>query len=304
MKAKNLKSVSAAFAIAQIDGTWAACNSQQTIHPNITLTWGGDINSPFSAQVAAVQAAGLQVIASFGGYGDQKVFPQGREIAGLITNVTKLTQTYADFINKYGIKSVDFDIEEGGNIQDMPTTVRRNTAIKNLMGLIPGLTVSYTVAVDIRGLNVNGLNMLKDAASQGVKPRSVNIMVMDFGASGKDATKSMSENAITAAKAAYAQIQSIWSSSTPFLGLIPMIGQNDISDEVFTLKDAANLKAFAESTPYVGFMSFWSLDRDAPGVKLSGKSADGQCAASYASGTDTGTPESGFTDALRPCAGN
>ena len=45
------------------------------------------------------------------------------------------------------------------------------------------------------------------------------------------------------------------------IGLTPMIGQNDVPDQIFTLEDAQGLNAFAQERG-VGRMSMWSLNRD------------------------------------------
>jgi chitinase len=50
---------------------------------------------------------------------------------------------------------------------------------------------------------------------------------------------------------------SLWSK----IGVTPMIGQNDVADEVFTLTDAKELNTFALSHG-VGRMSMWSANRD------------------------------------------
>jgi chitinase len=47
------------------------------------------------------------------------------------------------------------------------------------------------------------------------------------------------------------------------LGATPMIGQNDVSTEVFTLDDAKTLVAFAK-TYKIGLVSFWAINRDQP----------------------------------------
>src|SRR6185503_12800993 len=58
------------------------------------------------------------------------------------------------------------------------------------------------------------------------------------------------------------------------LGIIPMIGNNDVKPEVFTLADAKLVADWAQANPVVVRMSIWSVSRDngcAPGV------ARGQC---------------------------
>jgi hypothetical protein len=47
------------------------------------------------------------------------------------------------------------------------------------------------------------------------------------------------------------------------LGATPMIGQNDFTEEVFTLEDATSLNDFAIEKN-IGRMSMWSANRDIP----------------------------------------
>src|SRR5690606_16514480 len=47
------------------------------------------------------------------------------------------------------------------------------------------------------------------------------------------------------------------------LGATPMIGQNDVPGEVFTVEDAVEFAEFAADRG-LGRVSFWSLNRDAP----------------------------------------
>lgn len=53
--------------------------------------------------------------------------------------------------------------------------------------------------------------------------------------------------------------KSLWKK----MGATPMIGQNDVADEVFTLADAEALNTFARERE-IGRMSMWSANRDVP----------------------------------------
>src|SRR5262249_3912285 len=69
------------------------------------------------------------------------------------------------------------------------------------------------------------------------------------------------ELGIDSANAAYAQIQKIDPSIR--IGLCPCLGQNGSKDEVFTLEDAKTLKAFADRTPWICSLHYWSINGDA-----------------------------------------
>ena len=75
----------------------------------------------------------------------------------------------------------------------------------------------------------------------------------------------MGSYAIEAATAADAQVAGVlgisadaaWST----IAVTPMIGVNDVSDEIFTLADARQLEAFAASK-HLAWLSMWSATRD------------------------------------------
>jgi hypothetical protein len=46
------------------------------------------------------------------------------------------------------------------------------------------------------------------------------------------------------------------------VGITPMIGQNDIPEELFQTADGTQLVTWAKTKPWVGFLSFQSANRD------------------------------------------
>jgi chitinase len=117
--------------------------------------------------------------------------------------------------------------------------------------------------VDPSGLLSNGLDVVQQAANAGVAISHVNLMVMDYGASGDMA--SFAEQALTATQAQLVSALGLSDAAAwAMLGATPMIGQNDSSNEVFTLANAQTLASFAQQKR-VGLLSFWSIHRDQPG---------------------------------------
>jgi len=118
--------------------------------------------------------------------------------------------------------------------------------------------------------------LLRNAVDNGVRVSTVNIMVMDFGG-GTDGDR-MAENAKDAATATFRQLHAIFPNRTPaerwaMIGLTPMIGQNDVAGEVFTLDDADALLDFARAKG-AGLLAFWSASRDKP---CPGRAPSDQC---------------------------
>ena len=66
---------------------------------------------------------------------------------------------------------------------------------------------------------------------------------------------------IQAASATYQQAQAA-GLTTSHIGITPMIGKNDVEDEVFTLSDATEVVQWAQQTSWMRVLAFWSVNRD------------------------------------------
>ena len=218
-------------------------------------------------QVQDVQAAGGHITISFGG-------AAGTEAAATATSATQLQGEYQSVIDRYGIDSIDFDIE-GAAVQDTHSLSLRDQALVGLEAANPGLKVSFTLPVLPTGLTADGLNVLKMAQHDGVKIDMVNIMTMDYGQS-VDNNGQMGQDAIQATQATEQQLASIGMNAK--IGITPMIGVNDVASEVFTLSDAQALVDYAKTDPQVAQVSMWSVARD------NGNSAGAHFASSDSSG--------------------
>jgi chitinase len=218
-----------------------------------TPQWFSQYNIPGENNIKPIIAAfgSDNVIISFGG-------AVGTELANSCGTVAGTQAGYQAVIDYYGVKSLDFDIE-GSGLGNAAITDIRNQAIAGLIKANPGLTVSYTLPVLPSGLTWDGNNLLNSAAKYGVKVDIVNIMAMDYGAN-YDGTI-MGQHAINAAKAVAAQISAAGLKSR--VGIIPMIGINDVQSEVFTVANAKEVLSYAKSNPTtVGRISMWSIARD------------------------------------------
>ena len=131
------------------------------------------------------------------------------------------------------------------------------------------MIVSYTLPVYPNGLSHASLSLLTDAVKKGVKVHSVNLMVMFFGKGFINRGKSEGRLGIDSANAAYAQLRKI--DPAIQVGLCPCLGKNGSQDEIFTLDDAKILKAFADKTPWICSLHYWSINDDS--ARLRKKSA-------------------------------
>jgi chitinase len=206
----------------------------------------------FTSQVSSLQAAGGNVIISFGG-------AAGGEPAQTCTSVSSLTAEYASVVNTYGVNRLDFDIE-GGVLGDTAATTRRDQALAALQRQNPNVQVDFTLAVAPNGLptgNGSEFALLQDAKNQGVNVSVVNIMTMDFG----DGQPVLSD-AESAARATANQLAGLYGISTSAafakMGLTPIAGTND-DGAPFSTSNASSLEGFAAANG-VQELAFWEVD--------------------------------------------
>ncbi|AGE53701.1 putative bifunctional chitinase/lysozyme [Acanthocystis turfacea Chlorella virus GM0701.1] len=229
--------------------------------PNLTLAFvldGGngvpkfdgtmDINS-YVDQAKAVQAKGGVIRISFGG-------ASGTELAVSVKNDAKLVAAYESVIKMYNTRYIDFDVE-GASTADTESIKRRNKAIVTLQKKYPDLKVDYTLATMQTGMPAECVDILKDAAKQGVRLNAANLMAMDYGTGEKQ----MGKAAISAAKAAKKQCDDIKLVYTG-IGITPMILVNDTAPETFTVDNAKEVTDFAKKTAWVNFLGMWATGRD------------------------------------------
>ena len=184
-------------------------------------------------------------------------------------------------LRRYQVTGMDFDLE-GASLADRNVMERRATAIARVQHVIhsPGggpMPAWLTLPVTPQGLTADGMQAISVMLDHHVNLTGVNLLTMDMG-SGSGPAPNMATWTEEALQAAHGQLVSAYAehgmtlTSTQAwarLGATVMIGQNDVSNEVFTIADAHALVAFASQNG-LGRVSMWSLNRDAQcGASLS-----------------------------------
>ncbi|GER21741.1 glycosyl hydrolase [Zafaria cholistanensis] len=235
-------------------------------------SWGGYYSMDEAAgtfdldrRVARVHEAGASVVVSTGGLINEEPAVACEDPAQLVT-------AYADLLERYDSSTLDLDIE-GPALENPAASARRVQAVRELQGRFSAagkpLEVWLTLPVATGGLTAAGLAEVERYVAGGVDLAGVNLMTMNFGET-RSAGQSMAAASIQAARSAHQQLKelygshgeewgemSLWSK----IGLTPMLGQNDLMGEIFTLQDARDLNAFALEVG-VGRVSLWSANRD------------------------------------------
>jgi chitinase len=238
-------------------------------------SWGGAY-SPDEAgasleldrRVGQLRSAGGDVMLSVGGQANS-------ELAVACTDQDRLTGAYRQLVKRYDVDTMDLDIE-GTAVADQASLNRRALALATVQserqsGGHP-LAVWLTLPVAPDGLTADGLGAVRATLAGGVKLRGVNVMTMDFGTEQGSAAPDMLALTTRALQATHQQLidlylrlgvkltsPQVWSR----IGATPMIGQNDVDAERFTVADARGLATFAVDKG-LGRVSMWSVNRDAP----------------------------------------
>ena len=239
-----------------------------------TPTWGTAYSLDEAAaeldldrRLARVEQLGADLSISFGGLLND-------ELSTVCMNPTELTRAYETVLDRYDVSTIDLDIE-GANLADTAAGQRRADAIATVQQQrrVAGddLAVWLTLPVIPSGLTEDGTTAVQQMIDAGVDVAGVNVMTMNYGQS-KEEDESMADASIRALTSVHRQLRVMYqladielANATLWrkIGATPMIGQNDVVDEVFTLADARELNAWAVKTG-VGRMSMWSLNRDVP----------------------------------------
>lgn len=243
-------------------------------------SWGGAYSMDQAKQsieldrrITQLRAAGGDIMISFGGQANT-------ELALACSDQTKLAAAYRNVVVRYGAKVIDFDIENS-DLADAASIQRRAHAIatiqKERSAAKHDLAVWLTVPVGTSGMTADGVALVKSTIAAGVNLTGVNAMTMNFGSKDHPTTDMLGATK-SALDATSKQIVEIYAGQGvtlndvqrwSHLGATPMIGQNDVPGEVFTIDDAKGLADFAMAKG-LGRVSTWSLNRD------------GQCSTSFA----------------------
>ncbi len=225
---------------------------------------GGAFDVALRNQVTALRAIGGDVMVSFGGAANQ-------ELAEVIADVNALKNAYETVINAYGLTHIDFDIE-GAAAADYAAIDRRSQALalvqKDMAAANKPLEVWLTLPVLPTGLTADGLYSVQSAVKYGVRLGGVNVMAMDYGESAApNPSGQMGTYAIQAGTSLFNQLRQVYGAAPTdaqlwsMVGITPMIGLNDDTNEVFDLAAAQQLTTWAKQKG-IGRIAMWSLNRD------------------------------------------
>lgn len=217
-------------------------------------------------RLARLVQQGGEAMVSFGGQAND-------ELAVTCADDERLLDAYRSVVDRYDIDAIDLDIE-GDALSDAGANERRAEAIAALQAERTAsgrpVAVWLTLPVAPTGLTEQGTDIITTMLEAGVELTGVNVMTMNFGSSLDDGT-SMGAASVSALEGTQRQLGVLYERQDTALteatlwnkiGVTPMIGQNDVRDEVFGFDDAEVVNAFVQEHT-LGRASMWSLNRDA-----------------------------------------
>ncbi|TVT16981.1 chitinase, partial [Amycolatopsis rhizosphaerae] len=218
-----------------------------------TPTWDGTSAVSSDTTVAGVidriRAAGGDVSVSVGGYG-------GTKLGQTCANPAGTAAAYQQVIDRYGLRAIDFDLEEPEYENDAAMTNELGAA-QILQRNNPGLFVSVTMPGTSAGTGWFGTQLLDKAKGLGFTPDNFSIMPFDGGFSG-----AASQTAALEAFHTLLMNHLGWDSATAYAheGFSGMNGKSDAA-EYFYQSDFQTVLDYATGHG-LGRFTFWSVNRD------------------------------------------
>jgi chitinase len=233
-----------------------------------TPTWDGtravSADTEAAALIGRIRAAGGDVSVSVGGYG-------GTKLGQTCGSPAATAAAYQQVVTKYGLKAIDFDLEEP-EYENAAAVHNELGAAQILQRDNPGLYVSVTTAGTAAGTGWFGTQMLNDAKSLGFTPANYSIMPFDGGFNG-----AASQTAALEAFHGLLMNTFGWNSATAYAheGVSMMNGRSD-AGEYFRQADFQTVLDYATSR-HLARYTYWSVNRDRQCADPNQSTTSGTC---------------------------
>jgi chitinase len=255
MNATGLKAFQLAFILAPNGG---GCSP----------TWDGtravSSDSDAANLISQIRNNGGDVSVSIGGYG-------GTKLGQTCGSPEATAAAYQQVVSKYGLKAIDFDLEEP-EYENSAAVHNEVGAAKILQANNPGLYVSITTAGTAAGTGWFGSQMLLEAKSQGFTPANYSIMPFDGGFNGGSSQTAALDAFHTLLMNTFG-----WDSATAYAheGISQMNGRSD-AGEYFRQADFQTTLDYATSHHLARYTN-WSVNRDRQCADPNQSTTSGTC---------------------------
>lgn len=222
-----------------------------------TPAWDGSgplTGGAHASTIAAIRAAGGDVIPSFGGWSGNKLGPN-------CASASALAGAYQQVINAYGLKAIDVDIENSDEFENEAVQDRILGALKIVKQNNPGIRTIVTFGTTTTGPSYYGTRLVRQAAALGANIDTFTIMPFDFGGGAN-----MYQNSVDAAEGLKNTLKSAfgWSDATAYAHM-GISGMNGLSDQQELTSPATwtQIRDWAKARGLSRF-TFWAVNRDRP----------------------------------------
>ena len=241
----------------------------QTPRPgSCTVDWNGDpampVGKAYASGIAAVQAAGGNVVPSFGGASADSA---DEELADSCHSVPAIAAQYEKVITTYHVTRLDLDTEED-SLNNYAGIDRRNKAIAMVerWARATGRVVQfvYTLPTNTTGLDQGGSYVLQNAVANRAQIAIVNAMTFDYY---DNLPHEMADNTEGAAQQLFDRLHRLFPRDSQrrlwgMIGVTEDLGVDDFGPaETFTLADARTVERWAASRG-LAELSFWNVQDD------------------------------------------
>ncbi len=213
---------------------------------NRALTGGGD-----AAKIAAIRAAGGDVIVSFGG-------AQGYKLGRQCSTAASLAAAYQKVISTYHLKGIDVDIELA-EFHDNTAVQREIDALKIVQQKNHGIKVFITFPSLKTGPDSWGVSLIKRCSLSHLWITAWVIMPFDMGGGSN-----MGADTVRATDGLHAVLENWYGLTSAqayhVSGISSMNGKTDENEIV----DRADFRAIVNyaNLHHLGRLAFWSMNRD------------------------------------------
>jgi chitinase len=187
----------------------------------------------------------------------------GNDLSNRCTTSIELFQAYEKIYNLYHPFGLDFDLES--HILSKPKSIKKIIqAIKIFHTKYTNVLLTLNIPTMPYSIENRTKKLIKDLAAHQIT-FTVNLLAMSYH---KKYNQNMAKYAIQAVNNLRFFLNSVYPKKETkeiwkIIHITPMIGINDIKNEVFTIANVSELKNFADKVK-VGGLHMRSLDRDKP----------------------------------------
>jgi len=213
---------------------------------------GGLTGGVHASTIAAIKAAGGDVVPSIGGWSGNKLGPN-------CATADLLAGAYQKVIDAFGLKAIDIDIENSDEFENTVVQDRILGALKIVKQRNPSVKTILTFGTSPTGPNYYGIRLITQARALGANIDIFAQMPFDFGG-GADmygSTVGASEGLKNQLKTAFGYTDA---QAYSHMGISGMNGLSD-QQELTSTDTWTRIRDYARNNNFARF-TFWAVNRD------------------------------------------